>query len=760
MRSAWAGTGASATLDAGTWRAAWQDLEELVEQGQLPCCGCSSSGSPESLCPSESLRDIGLTRDGGAPVETSSAPSPGPGHVGRACSALKMHVARKGLEIRLGALPVPVQLSQQRVAQRRGRRVLPKLIQPGQSQPLPRCGLCPSLQAKANAIAGNIKEKELRRLWGDPNPTEESLALLVPCPPPLLAPLDPQLPQEHSVGGSRALGQASAVGHPREGEQELHSWHGSEEAPAIPPSALGNVVRESLPRLDGGLSPWDEECLWPFGLAMASPALPSLDNGAARPQAGPAAGSASILPKHALDRQSIFTTQRGGQADGEDKSRPRVAAPVAISRLQLSLEVRSNLWMHTARKCLEIKLQRLPAAVQHSMAMLHWSLPKAGRAGAGPPGPHSASPPLLKLKHLVQPDRDTLQQLGASLTCPAAPTTPRSLPVPLPFYGPAPRKDGGQAPLEASTLPTTACSSGEKMGMATAGAVLRIPWGMAKALAGQASTLVSPGLVPGFPATDPRPEPWRGADGWVPHGGFVAPAPGAPQGHWGCCEAQARTADGGFHHLTAAVPLEGTTSTEGTASMEGTTSMGGTMSMEGTTTSTEGTAASKPCGAEAGRKGKRWWSSRRQCPRTSESSASSGACSQRTSNSTDLQGRWPPVGLPQGMPPQTAVPPPTFTPSSPEGTPSQDSSSLQQHCRVPVTRHVCSCHLRPASSTQDTAAVLTGNTLRLVLEKICQRRRKVAPSLESSASEHSCHAVEWQRQASCSSCSSTSLCCK
>ncbi|KAM9606095.1 uncharacterized protein ACIBXB_002004 [Morphnus guianensis] len=564
-----------------------------------------------------------------------------------------MHVARKGLEMRLGTLPVPVQLSHQRGAQRQSRRVLPKLIQPGQRQPLPRRGLCPSLQAKANAIAENIKEKEDRRLWGDPNPTEESLALLVPCPPPLLAPLDPQLPREHSVWGPPAVGQASALGHAREGQREPHSWHCSEDEPAIQPSALGNVASEGLLRLDGGPSPWDEECLWPFALATAPPALPSLGNGAAGPEAGPAAGPAAILPKEDVGHASNPTTRGGGQANAEDRTRPHAAAPVIASRLEPSQEVRSKLWMHTARKSLEIKLQRLPMAVQQSTEMLHRSLRRLGRAGTGTLGPRRASPPLLTLKQLVQQHRDTPQQLGASLPCPVTPTTPGIRPEPVHCYGPGPREEGSQAALEASTLPSSSCSSSDDMDTGATGAVLRTHWGVAEASAGQACTLVSPGLVPAFPATDPSPEPWRGAHAWVPHGDFVAPAPRDPQGHWSYCKEQSRAADGDFHLLTAAVPPEGTTSTE--------------------------------------------------------------------------------------------------------GTPSQYSPPLQQHCSAPVTRHVCSCHLRPTRDAQDTAAVRTGNTLRLVLEKICQRRSSTSPSLGSSASEHSCHAAEWQGQASCSSCSSKPL---
>ncbi|GAB0206402.1 proline-rich protein 22-like [Grus japonensis] len=240
MLLAWArpraspGLGSLATLDSRIWQAAWQDLEELGEQGCLPSHSCNSSISSESFGLAASLKNIDLIPDRAAPVKLGPTCSLGPVRGGRAWSALKMHVARKGLEVQLGALPVPVQLSQQRAAQQQGRRVLPKLIQPGQRQPLPRRGLCPSLQGKADAIADIIKAKEVRRLWGEPNPTEESLALLVPCPPLLLTPLDPQLPQGHSVWRPRALGQASAVRHLVKGKQEPCSWHGSEESVLTP----------------------------------------------------------------------------------------------------------------------------------------------------------------------------------------------------------------------------------------------------------------------------------------------------------------------------------------------------------------------------------------------------------------------------------------------------------------------------------------------------------------------------------------------
>ena len=188
-----------------------------------------------------------------------------------------------------------------------------------------------------------------------------------------------------------------------------------------------------------------------------------------------------------------------------------------------------------------------------------------GRAGAGPLGPGRASPPLLTLKRLIQHNRDTPQQLGAVLPCPVTPTTPSIHPEPVHFYGPGHRQKGSRAALEASTLPSTSRSSADEMSRAATGAVLRTHRGVAKTPAGkrspwspQASAQRSPLRTP-----VPSPEPWRGAHAWVPHGGCVAAAPRDPQGHWGCCKAHSRAADGEFHPLTAAVPPEGTTSTEG-----------------------------------------------------------------------------------------------------------------------------------------------------------------------------------------------------
>lgn len=171
-------------------------------------------------------------------------------------------------------------------------------------------------------------------------------------------------------------------------------------------------------------------------------------------------------------------------------------------------------------------------------------------------------------------------------------------------------EEGGLASLEASALPGVSCSSGNKMGTAAMGAALRTPWGMTKALVGQASTVVSPGLVTGFPATGMSP-----VEELMRRRSIEALWHPPQELHKAkASSAQARTVDGSFYHLTSAAPLEGTTSMEGTA-------------------------ASKPSGAEAGHKGQRWWSLRRQCPGSSESSLGWGHWSQDTSRSTDVQGQ-------------------------------------------------------------------------------------------------------------------------
>ncbi|XP_061206826.1 uncharacterized protein LOC133210949 [Neopsephotus bourkii] len=659
--SAWAGRGAAAALDAGTWQVLWQDLEELVEKEQLSCCG--SPSYPKSISRPENLTATHLTRDGGAPMEERSVCFLDHTCPGRVSSALKTHVAQKALEIRMGAPPMPVQQSQEQAAQQQGcLRVLPKLILPGQSQPLLRHDLCPAMQAKANATMDKNEEKEVRRPRGDPNATKESLALQMLCPPPLLGFLVPKLPKERRAGEPMAPGNASAVGQHKAGQQEPQSPHGSEEKPAIQ-APEEDTLRKSLLHLGRGLSPWDKEYLSPFDLATAPPPLPSLDNRAA----GPEAGAASMLLKKDAACQMNIPTQGTGQAHAEDRTSACATASSRKSTLQLNQEVHSKLLIHTARKCPEIKLQTLPKAAQKSTGMLRCSQPRRRQAGAGNLLPNKCSAHVAKAKQLRQKEWVLQEQVQASLTCTVLPMTPCSCLYCVSSCSPVPGEESSQAFLEARTLPRTSCSSGNEMGTDTKDAP-RTPCGMVKDSPGPASTLVSPGLVQTFPAVDTKPEKAQGAHMCSTHEGFMVRAPGAPQSHCCCCKKQARPDNGSFP--SGIDPLK-------------------------SSTSREGNAASKRCGT---------WS-------------------QGTPWSTERQRRWTPDGLSQGRPPKMDRSP---NPCCPEGIPSQHSPSSQQHCGSSVTRNVSSCQPCPAPDAQDTAAASTRNTLRAVLERIRQRRRKVS----------------------------------
>ncbi|XP_063253509.1 uncharacterized protein LOC134550702 [Prinia subflava] len=100
--------GVSFPQDSGMWRLCWEDLEQLLERGHLPCC--ASSSSSESLQPSRSRQ----TPNGADPGDGSGCSL---GAAGSTCPSLRMHVARKNLEMKLKAQPVPVRRSQERLVQ-------------------------------------------------------------------------------------------------------------------------------------------------------------------------------------------------------------------------------------------------------------------------------------------------------------------------------------------------------------------------------------------------------------------------------------------------------------------------------------------------------------------------------------------------------------------------------------------------------------------------------------------------------------------
>lgn len=89
--------------------------------------------------------------------------------------------------------------------------------------------------------------------------------------------------------------------------------------------------------------------LWSPNSSVVPPALP---NAVCKP-AGSAAGPALILPKEDDGHQTSFATSCLCMV--EDGSQPPAAVPVVLN-LELKQEVRSKFWLHTARKCLELKL--------------------------------------------------------------------------------------------------------------------------------------------------------------------------------------------------------------------------------------------------------------------------------------------------------------------------------------------------------------------------------------------------------------------
>ncbi|KAJ7427711.1 hypothetical protein BTVI_01606 [Pitangus sulphuratus] len=98
-----AGNGRSFPMVSLVWQVLWEDLEKLVERGHLYCCLSDSCWIPDGKDPMDSspcsLGDVGMSR---------------------ASSSLRVHVARKSLEVKMGAWPIPVVRSQEQVERQEG----------------------------------------------------------------------------------------------------------------------------------------------------------------------------------------------------------------------------------------------------------------------------------------------------------------------------------------------------------------------------------------------------------------------------------------------------------------------------------------------------------------------------------------------------------------------------------------------------------------------------------------------------------------
>ncbi|XP_044873321.1 uncharacterized protein LOC123370681 [Mauremys mutica] len=146
-------------------------------------------GPVTSAAQTPSLRARAPTQASQGPARASKS-APG-SHCCRDTREMQGHIARKGLEIRLGALPAVLRSSQKMAALGRRDLLLPKLIPPGCKAPLARHQLCPLLSCKAGSVELNVRHKHIQYLWALPTLYAESLAKMVPCPPVPPTPLLP-----------------------------------------------------------------------------------------------------------------------------------------------------------------------------------------------------------------------------------------------------------------------------------------------------------------------------------------------------------------------------------------------------------------------------------------------------------------------------------------------------------------------------------------------------------------------------------------
>ncbi|XP_041267050.1 uncharacterized protein LOC121339363 [Onychostruthus taczanowskii] len=100
--------------DSEMWQLWWEDLEQLLERGHLPCCASSSSCFHGSFHPCRSLGESCRAPAGEELVDGSRCSLAAEGLRGN-CSSLRLHVARKSLEVKLRAQPLAVRRSQEQL---------------------------------------------------------------------------------------------------------------------------------------------------------------------------------------------------------------------------------------------------------------------------------------------------------------------------------------------------------------------------------------------------------------------------------------------------------------------------------------------------------------------------------------------------------------------------------------------------------------------------------------------------------------------
>ncbi|XP_067406660.1 proline-rich protein 30 [Emydura macquarii macquarii] len=192
----------------------------------------------------------------------------------QAAARLQLHAARKCLEIRAGAVPTAVSVSQG-AARPRHPPALPQLLRPGQRHRQPRPSTCPALEPEAvRRLELHLRQKGLRALSGPPALHLPSLALLLPRAPRLPAPRARGAPEveltEQDTPFLSPTARSSLEWHVRS-KRLQHSWG----LPSLPQRSLAAFLAPA-PR-PGALPPRP-----PREVTVAPQELPFLSRGTQR----------------------------------------------------------------------------------------------------------------------------------------------------------------------------------------------------------------------------------------------------------------------------------------------------------------------------------------------------------------------------------------------------------------------------------------------------------------------------------------------
>ncbi|XP_039389770.1 uncharacterized protein LOC120403084 [Mauremys reevesii] len=336
---------------------------------------------------------------------------------------LQIHVAKKCVEIRLGAVPTAVRRSWQRL-HLVSRLPLPKLIPAGDRPPKARNPLLPFVHPVGVChLELNVQHKHLTALWGLGTLYTQSLSRMVPRAPP--GPVPPREAEvEFWAREALFLGPEAREAlelHVRK-KRLQHEWG----LPLIVQKAMRSLMAaaphpgqpKAPPPADGDVAVLQPELFFlregsrrELELSLRKRLMHRRWGLPRRIQESvrllqPASAPAEFRPRSRTEKdtegpfllpwhKSTVHLERG-----VGKARRVVAAP--HPRLSLGRDAQERLQIHVAKKCVEMRLGAVPAAVRRSWQRLHLvsrlPLPKLIPAGDRAP---KARNPLLPFVHPV-----------------------------------------------------------------------------------------------------------------------------------------------------------------------------------------------------------------------------------------------------------------------------------------------------------------------------------------------------------------------